>query len=215
MEKDLAADLLRTVPVFPGGVFFHKRGVRYSSAPADTTDHLRRVFRIKERIFPDILIHTPSVLIFLAVIGKKDDLFPGIGKIIKNAGIICDQRTAQTESLIGIPLRRKGPDMSESVEIPASAEKRMEFDQQYFVIVKAFIPYPQMSVQNIHILPVIYAAHQSPEGWQIHDNFFPLQPLFFQKPALPLSRFAVENIIPWISFMKNRSSVKSRQHIGA
>src|SRR5699024_4780707 len=156
VEKDLAADLLRTVPVFPGGVFFHKRGVRYSSAPADTTDHLRRVFRIKERIFPDILIHTPSVLIFLAVIGKKDDLFPGIGKIIKKAGIICDQRTAQTESLIGIPLRRKGPDMSESVEIPASAEKRMEFDQQYFVIVKAFIPYPQMSVQNIHILPVIY-----------------------------------------------------------
>ena len=215
MKKYLAADLLRAVTIFPGGVFFHKGGVRYSSAPADTVDHLCRVFRIKERIFPDILIHTPAVLIFLAVIGKKDDRFPGVGKIIKNAGIICDQRTAQAETLIGIPLRRKGPDMAVTIKIFASVEERMKFDQQYFVIVKAFIPYPQMTVQNIHILPVIYAVHQTPEGWQIHDDLFPLQSLCSQKPALPLSRFTVEDIIPGISFMKNRTSVKSGQHIGA
>ena len=72
-----------------------------------------------------------------------------------------------------------------------------------------------MSVQNIHILPVIHTVHQTPEGWQIHDDLFPLQSLFSQKPALPLSRFTVEDIIPGISFMKNRTSVKSGQHIGA
>ena len=91
----------------------------------------------------------------------------------------------------------------------------MKFDQQHFVIAKAFIPYLQMSVQNIHILPVVHTVHQAPESGQVHDDLFLFQALFFQKPALPLSRFTIENIIPGIAFMENRSSVKSGQHIGA
>ena len=208
----MTAYFFSAVSVLVGSVALKKLFVRNAALSVNERDHLTGIFCVQERIRSDILIHSPAAFILLPVVGKQDDFFACIGKVVKYAGIIRDQSIAQTEPFISVPLGGKGTDMAVSFKSLASVEKRVKLHQKDLSVAELAVPEPEMTGQRIHVILTVHISDQAPEGRKISDQPFAFQSCFFKKAFI---RRAAEYIVSGISLPEYGAPVKTGEHISA
>ena len=204
-KKDMTAEAGSGTDIFVSTVLFQKSSVRTAGVFLKFFCDLFRGGDHRKRIIADIFVHSTFSQIFFFVIGKKNDLPSGIGIIIQDTGIVCDQHITGIKHLISVIFRRKTADVVITVYRKKILYKRMKFYQKNLIVLQQVIQPGKILSDLSDIFTLFYRGRCATKGRHVQTQLASTiaQCLFQFQTTIPIKK----NCISGIAFMKDSTLV--------